>query len=166
MARQYTQSSKKGVKGKYHEWITENGLDIIAAWKRSGLTNEQVAKNIGITHGTLCEWMARFPQIKEVLKENKEIADMIVESALFKKAKSGDMTAIIFYLTNRRSKHWQNTKYVKKEDEGEKKTNELLTSITSYIKSNTINADSSDSANSDIAMFPEQEVKEEVSHER
>ena len=40
-------------KGKYQEWLTEDGLTKLEAWARDGLTDEQIAKNIGIKRPTL-----------------------------------------------------------------------------------------------------------------
>ncbi|WP_201261389.1 hypothetical protein [Lactococcus lactis] len=35
-------------KGKYEEWLTAEGLILLEGWARDGLTDEQIAKNIGI----------------------------------------------------------------------------------------------------------------------
>ena len=35
-------------RGKYHDWLTSEGLLKLEAWARDGLTDEQIAKNIGI----------------------------------------------------------------------------------------------------------------------
>jgi len=73
-------------KGKYHDWLTPEGLLKIEGWARDGLTDEQIAKNIGIRAGTLYEWQNRFPEFSEALKKGKEVVDREVENALLKKA--------------------------------------------------------------------------------
>jgi hypothetical protein len=73
-------------KGKFNEWITEEGLLLIEGWARDGLTDEQIAHNIGIRASTLYEWKKRFPEISESLKKGKEVVDRIVENALLKSA--------------------------------------------------------------------------------
>lgn len=73
-------------KGKYEYWQTDDGLLLLSAWARNGLTDEQIAHNMGIAAGTLYEWKKRFPEINESLKKNKEIADIEVENALHKSA--------------------------------------------------------------------------------
>lgn len=73
-------------KGKYLEWIKEDGLLKLSAWARDGLTDDQISDNIGITRSTLSEWKNRFPDIADALKKGKEIADIHVENALYKKA--------------------------------------------------------------------------------
>ena len=53
---------------------------------RDGLTNEQIAKNIGISRETLNQWQKRFSVISDALKSGKEVVDRQVENALFKTA--------------------------------------------------------------------------------
>lgn len=73
-------------KGKYQAWITPEGLLKIESWARNGLTDEQVANNIGITTSTLYEWKKKYSEISESLKRGKEIVDIQVENALLKRA--------------------------------------------------------------------------------
>ena len=73
-------------KGKYEQWLTEEGLLQLEAWARNGLTDEQIAANIGISRSTLNEWKNRFSDISDTLKRGKEIVDIQVENALLKGA--------------------------------------------------------------------------------
>lgn len=73
-------------KGKFEEWLTEEGLLKIEAWARNGLTDEQIAHNMGIRRSTLYEWKRRFPLISDTLKKGKEVVDIQVENALLKRA--------------------------------------------------------------------------------
>ena len=71
--------------GKYQEWLTEEGLLKVSAWARNGLSNEQIAENIGVSRKTFQEWLKKFPELKDAVKNSKEVADIHVENALFKK---------------------------------------------------------------------------------
>lgn len=73
-------------KGKYQEWLTVEGLLKLEAWARNGLTNEQIASNMGITRETLNQWKNKFPDISDTLKKGKEVVDIQVENALLKRA--------------------------------------------------------------------------------
>lgn len=73
-------------KGKYHEWLKPEGLIKIQGWARDGLTDLEIAKNIGISKQTFYDWQKRFPDFSDTLKSNKEVADRMVENALFRKA--------------------------------------------------------------------------------
>lgn len=119
-------------KGKYHKWLSDDGLLQLAAWARDGLTNEQIANNVGITATTLYEWINRYPEISEALKNGKAIVDIVVENALLKRALGynyteekteinergqkvtrtikhipADTTAQIFWLKNRKPVDWR-----------------------------------------------------------
>ncbi len=73
-------------KGKYEYWLTAEGLLQLEGWTRNGLTDEQIAQNMGIGTRTLYEWKQKYPQISQSLKINKEIVDIQVENALLKRA--------------------------------------------------------------------------------
>lgn len=74
-------------KGKYQKWLTPDGLTLLQGWARNGLTDEQIAHNMGITPSTLYTWKAKHPEISEALKKGKEVVDIEVENALLKRAK-------------------------------------------------------------------------------
>src|SRR5699024_8827522 len=101
----------------------------IEGMARDGLTDKQMAHNIGIAESTLNEWKNRFPEFKESLKRGKEVVDREVENALLKTAlgfyyteeqvtNSGGVvttkkyakpntTAQIFWLKNRKRLEWR-----------------------------------------------------------
>lgn len=120
-------------KGKYQRWIEPDGLLLISGWARDGLTDDQIAKNMGISRSTLNDWRNKYPDISDALKKSKELADREVENALYKRAigyeytetktvisdKDGvktetvvkqvapDVTAQIFWLKNRKRDQWR-----------------------------------------------------------
>ena len=128
----------KTKRGKYHEWLTEEGLLKVEGWARDGLTNEQIAHNMGITSETLRVWSNKYSAISVDIKKGKEVIDREVENALLKRAlgyeyeevkqivekdEKGkdrkriektvkqvipDTTAQIFWLRNRKGEVWSN----------------------------------------------------------
>ena len=120
-------------KGKYQEWLEPEGLLKIEGWARDGLTEEQIAENMGICRDTLYEWKKQFSDISDTLKKGKEIIDRQVENALLKRALGyeyeevsekyelgilterkvtkkqvvPDTTAQIFWLKNRKPIDWK-----------------------------------------------------------
>ena len=94
-------------RNKYDYWLTEDGLLLLQGWARDGLTDEQIAHNVGINVATLYTWKNKYSEINDTLKQSKEIVDRQVENALQKKALGGDVTAMIFWLKNRRPKEWR-----------------------------------------------------------
>ena len=81
-------------KGKYDYWLTEEGLLLLEGWARDGLTDEQIAKNIGVRRSTLNDWKNKYPDISDTLKKGKEVVDREVENALFKRALGFDYTEV------------------------------------------------------------------------
>lgn len=73
-------------KGKYEKWLEPDGLLLLGAWARDGLTDEQIAHNMGITRETLRVWKNKFSVISATLKRGKEVVDVEVENALLKRA--------------------------------------------------------------------------------
>lgn len=73
-------------KGKYQEWLTKEGLLRLQGWARDGLTDVQIATNMGINVATLYRWENEFCDIRNALKEGKDVVDRQVENALLKSA--------------------------------------------------------------------------------
>ncbi|MEH7131801.1 transposase [Priestia megaterium] len=73
-------------KGKYKKWITEECLVLLEGWARDGLTDEQIAHNVGVSRSTLNDWKKKYPDISDALKKGKEVVDLQVENALLKRA--------------------------------------------------------------------------------
>lgn len=106
------------------DWLEPEKLVLLTGWGQDGLTNEDIAKNIGIAVATLYVWKKKHPDIDNALKKGREVADYIVQNALFQNAigfqyeeeavtPKGDVvtltryskpnvTAQIFWLKNRR----------------------------------------------------------------
>lgn len=134
MAKKKRQSTSGG---KYRDWIKPEGLLKVEGWARDGLTDEQIAHNIGIAVSTLNNWKNKYAEFMEALKKGKEVIDRQVENALLKRAlgyeyeeteqiiEKGadgrdkkrikkvtkvalpDTTAQIFWLKNRKPKDWR-----------------------------------------------------------
>ena len=79
-------------KGKYRDWITEEGLSLIEGYAREGLTDEQIAAKIGINAATLYTWENRFDEIRKAIKKGKAPVDAAVEAALFKSTQGFTVT--------------------------------------------------------------------------
>ena len=118
---------------KINEWLENDKLILLEGWARDGLTDEQIAKNIGINRTTLYDWKKKEVNIADALKKGKEVVNFEVESALLKRAlgyritideekldRDGcvhtlkkdvhippDTTAQIFWLKNRKPNTWK-----------------------------------------------------------
>lgn len=73
-------------KSTIKEWEEPDKLLMLEAWARDGLTDEQIAGNMGINVRSLYNWKKKSIPIFQSLKISKELADIEVENALRKKA--------------------------------------------------------------------------------
>lgn len=128
-----------------YESSIKDKLTLIEAWKRDGLTDEEIIKNLGISKDTFYKYKNKYSEFNKALKNGREIADITVENALFKRAigykykevikevkeidgkKStyvkevikempGDVVAQIFWLKNRKSSKWKDKQDIDIED--------------------------------------------------
>lgn len=92
-------------KSKFEE-IKEK-FPLIEGWAKEGLTDEQISRNLGISKVTFYKYKASCSELNELLKKSKEVVDYEVENALYKAAINGNVTAMIFFLKNRRPDKWR-----------------------------------------------------------
>lgn len=119
------------------KWLTDDGLLLLAAYARDGMTNQDIAEKIGVTKRTFTRWMEEYPEIREAVNTSKELVDYKVENALLKaalgytakeskvimrlrqgklttveqetviKEVAPDVRAITLWLNNRQTKKWR-----------------------------------------------------------
>lgn len=75
-------------KSKWETHVKDRLLEV-EGWARDGLTDEQIAKNLGISIRTFYEYKEKYLQFSQSLKKGKEVVDREVENALLKKAIGG-----------------------------------------------------------------------------
>lgn len=126
---------------KYHSHVKDR-ISTVLAWKRKGLTDKEIADNLGIGITALKKYKGKYEAFAAAIKGGKSDADSQVENALFKSAvgfsvaekevttiddpEKGittrtknnvkvyppNVAAMIFYLKNRCSPHWQDRRQV------------------------------------------------------
>lgn len=73
-----------------------------------GLTDVEIAEWLGICRATLSTYKKEERGFLDTIKKGKQKADAKVVQSLYKRAtESGDTTAMIFWLKNRRTKDWR-----------------------------------------------------------
>lgn len=151
-----------GRKGQYADWLTDDGLLRIEGWARSGLTDAQIAHNIGINVATLYKWQNQFNEISNALKRGKRPVDDEVENALLKSALGFEFeetvteitegmdgsqrktikrykrysppstTAQIFWLKNRRPDKWRDKPITAEDTSTIEKLDAMLAEVRSH----------------------------------
>lgn len=131
-------------KSKYETDVKPRLIEI-EAWKRDGLTDEQICNNLNISIQTFYTYKSKYIEFFEAIKKGKEVADIEVENALFKRAigykykevikevkeidgkkstyikevtkeMAGDVGAQIFWLKNRKSNNWKDKRENESDD--------------------------------------------------
>lgn len=72
--------------GLYEKLDIVNKLGLVEGWKRDGLTDEQIARNLGVSKHTLIKWKKNIPDFLDAIKKGKEVSDYELENALHKRA--------------------------------------------------------------------------------
>lgn len=121
MATKSVEKKNKGGKPALDpgKWLENDSLIRIQGWARDGLTNDQIAENMGIGLTTFYKWKNEYTEFANALKETKEICDRCVENALYQKALQGDTTAMIFWLKNRKQFSWRDKQEVEANVKGD-----------------------------------------------
>ena len=140
-------------KSKWETHVKDRLIEVEGC-ARDGLTDEQIAKNLGINIATLYRYKNDYCEFCEALKRGKEVVDREVENALLKRAlgynymeetteelpngttKSktaikhipGDTTAQIFWLKNRKPDVWRDKTAI--EHSGEIKGDNPFSNLT------------------------------------
>lgn len=73
-------------KSKITEWLTEEGIALLQGWARDGLTDVEIATNMGINVSTLYNYKNTNLEFCNALKKGKEVSDRIVEGQAYKNA--------------------------------------------------------------------------------
>lgn len=79
-------------KGKYEQWLTPEGLGCIEAWCRDGLTDEELARKMGISSSTLYAWRQNHSEISEAATRGRGGAREQIENSVYKKARGYTVT--------------------------------------------------------------------------
>ena len=110
-------------------WLTEEGQLYLQSWANDGLSNQEIAKKMGVDESTLYRWCNKDARIKSAITRGRDTMTMEVENMLYKCArgymyeedavtKDGDVIRVQryqppsaeaqkFILTNRRKDKWK-----------------------------------------------------------
>lgn len=83
-------------RGKYKEWLTENGLERLAEMAPR-LTDAEMAREMGVSSSTYYDWLKKYPEMSEAVTRARAGADAraineSVEESLLDAARGGIRT--------------------------------------------------------------------------
>lgn len=120
---------------KIDRWLTDQGLARIEAWRRDGCTIEETRLRMGVANSTLRRWRDEHPEIAQAMERGAADFDDEVEASLMRAAlgydyeeevldkdgfvrtlrkhQAANVTAMIFWLKNRRPDQWREKREVR-----------------------------------------------------
>lgn len=79
--------SLEGQKKRKAFWLSEEGLTLIAGWRRNGIALTDVAeKYIGVCRSTFWGWYRSSEELRKACAVSLEVANMAVEKSLLRRA--------------------------------------------------------------------------------
>lgn len=64
----------------------QDKLELIEEWSKSGLTEHQIAHNLGICRSSLCEYKRQHPELLEAIRKGREAIVAEIENSLIRRA--------------------------------------------------------------------------------
>lgn len=79
--------TNKGYEDKRKFWTGPEGCELVAGFRRDGMTWDEVAYNqIGACEQTIRRWMVKYPEFKAAIQQSADYANAVVEASLMKRA--------------------------------------------------------------------------------
>lgn len=78
-----------------------------AALAQQGLTDKEIAAELGVHVGTFWRWFTEYPHLREAVRAAGKTANNRVKMSLYNRALEGSDTASIFWLKNREPEEWR-----------------------------------------------------------
>ncbi|MFZ7648302.1 helix-turn-helix domain-containing protein [Staphylococcus saprophyticus] len=70
----------------YEKLDIKDKLGLVEGWKRDGLTDVQIAENLGVSKNSIIKWKKEKKDFSDAIKKGKEVSDYELENALHKRA--------------------------------------------------------------------------------
>lgn len=80
-------TTDKGSKERKRFWLSDEGLELIAGFRREGMTLEEIYQGqIGVSDTTWRKWMAQSEGLRAAIAQTDEYVNFLVEQALLRRA--------------------------------------------------------------------------------
>jgi transposase len=97
------------------KWIlVKDRLAEVEKWARDGLTEKQIAKNLGIGKATFCEYKNKYPELLDAVKRGRQSCVTEIENALVKRALGFEYEEVKTYIKDEDGKVIKYTEKTKK----------------------------------------------------
>jgi len=102
-----------GRRSKYY--IIQENIEKIKEWARAGFTNEEIYKSLKLSKDTFYQYLKKYPDFSDTLKNEKSIADYVAVQSLYKRVTGYEYTEEhTEYITDDKGKKILGVKSLKK----------------------------------------------------
>lgn len=67
-------------------WLSDDGIQLVAGFRREGASLERIAYLIGISENALRKWRSMEPKLEAAIQQTDELVNAMVENALLRRA--------------------------------------------------------------------------------
>jgi transposase-like protein len=97
----------RGRKSTYDDEILPEVLELVS----QGATSREIAQTLGVDPSTFWRWQQACPQLRNAVKQAKDVQDeRVVDALRINAVLEGNVTAQIFWLKNRQPELWRDRK--------------------------------------------------------
>lgn len=69
-----------------YENLVKPKLELIESWFRRGISVADICDNIGVSRSAFDKWVNKYPELRQAVESGREVSDLKVENAMFKRA--------------------------------------------------------------------------------
>lgn len=97
----------RGCKSTYDDEILPEVIELVS----QGATSREIAQRLGVDPSTFWRWQQAYPQLRNAVKQAKDVQDeRVVDALRINAVLEGNVTAQIFWLKNRQPELWRDRK--------------------------------------------------------
>ena len=96
----------QGMMDRKEFWLSDDGISLIAGWRREGVGLEQIAfEYIGVSDRTLSKWRQQSPALRDAIRCTDDTVNAMVEESLLKRALGYDYEEEVYELVEGEMRH-------------------------------------------------------------
>jgi len=80
------EDTEEGKRERKAFWMSDDGIQLVAGYRREGASLERLARVIGISDSTLRKWRSQEPKLEAAIRQTDELVNSMVENALLRRA--------------------------------------------------------------------------------
>ena len=80
------EDTEEGKRERKEFWMSDDGIQLVAGFRREGAGLQRISALIGISENTLRKWRNQEPRLEAAIRQTDELVNAMVENALLRRA--------------------------------------------------------------------------------